>query len=73
MSIYSRIAVMNTIRGAWNTLQKEFQGRSKVVTMKHQSPHCEFETLLIKTGESVRDFLSTVSIIAIKMSPLRAN
>ena len=62
-TIFSRIAVANTSKEAWETLQKKFQGSSKVITVKLQTLWYEFETLMMRNKESVQDFLSRVSAI----------
>ncbi|KAA8524804.1 hypothetical protein F0562_011227 [Nyssa sinensis] len=59
-SIFSRIAAATTSKQAWSTLQKEFQGDSKVIVVKLQSLRRDFETLYMKSGESIADFLSRV-------------
>ncbi|GMP54920.1 hypothetical protein CsSME_00019913 [Camellia sinensis var. sinensis] len=52
--------VATTSKQAWSTLQKEFQGDSKVIVVKLQSLRRDFETLYMKNGESIADFLSRV-------------
>lgn len=58
--VFSRIAAAVSARQAWNVLQTEFQGDSKVKTVKLQTLRREFETLQMKDSESVADFLSKV-------------
>ncbi|KAH0724802.1 hypothetical protein KY284_000667 [Solanum tuberosum] len=65
--IFSRITTATTSRDAWLILKTEFQGSSKVITMKLQSLHRDFETLFMKNNESVQDFLSRVSGIVSQM------
>ncbi|KAJ0865267.1 putative RNA-directed DNA polymerase [Helianthus annuus] len=58
--VFSRIAAATTARQAWTLLQTEYQGDSKVKTVKLQSLRREFETLQMKDAEAVADFLSRV-------------
>ena len=66
-TIFSRIAAATTSFEAWETLKKEFQGSSKVMTVKLQTLRREFENLEMKKGESVQTYLSRVSSLVIKM------
>ncbi|KAJ0578627.1 putative RNA-directed DNA polymerase [Helianthus annuus] len=62
--VFSRIAAATTARQAWNLLQTEYQGDTKVKTVKLQGLRREFETLQMKDGEPVADFLSrTMKIV----------
>lgn len=61
---FSGITTANTARDAWDILQKEFQGDLKVMTMRRQSFRRECETLLMKCGELVQDFLSRISSLS---------
>ncbi|KAD4386084.1 hypothetical protein E3N88_26253 [Mikania micrantha] len=58
--VFSRIVAASTSRQAWNLLQTEFQGDSKVRTVKLQGLKREFETLQMKEGEAVASYLSRV-------------
>ncbi|KAH1039241.1 hypothetical protein J1N35_040984 [Gossypium stocksii] len=62
-SIFSRIAAATTSNGTWSILQKEYQGDSKVIVVKLQSLRRDFETLMMKNGESIVDFLSRTRTI----------
>ncbi|XP_049399671.1 uncharacterized protein LOC125863677 [Solanum stenotomum] len=66
-SVFSRIAAATTSKQAWSILQKEFQGDSKVIVVRLQSLRCDFETLMMKSGESIADFLSRAVAIVSKM------
>ncbi|RVW58632.1 hypothetical protein CK203_116858 [Vitis vinifera] len=66
-SIFSKIAVATTAKKAWTTLKTAFLGSSKVITVKLQSLRRDFETLHMKNGESVQDFLSRVAAIVNQM------
>lgn len=62
-TIFSRIAATTTLKEAWTILKTEFQGSSNVMAVKIQTLRHEFETLLLKSNESVQDFLSWVTAV----------
>ncbi|XP_047258238.1 uncharacterized protein LOC124890434 [Capsicum annuum] len=64
---FSRIAAATTSKQAWSILQKEFQGDSKVIVVRLQSLRRDFETLMMKSGEPIADFLSKAVAIVSKM------
>ena len=66
-AIVSRIAAANMTKEAWATLKTEFQGSSKVITVKLQALRHEFETSLMKNNESIQVFLARVSTIVAQM------
>jgi hypothetical protein len=66
-TIFSRIAAATTSKQAWTILQKEFQGDSKVIVVRLQSLRRDFETLIMKNGESIADFLSRAMAIVSQM------
>lgn len=66
-TIFSRIAAATTSREAWLILQTEFQGSSRVVAVKLQTLRSEFETLQMKTGEAVQEYISRVTNIINQM------
>lgn len=66
-SIFSRIATATTSMQAWSILQKEFQGDSKVIVVRLQSLRRDFETLMMKGGESIASFLSRAMTIVSQM------
>jgi len=53
-TIFSRIAAATTSSQAWKILKKEFQGSAKVITVKLQTYRRDFETLSMKSNESVQ-------------------
>ncbi|XP_047258492.1 uncharacterized protein LOC124890741, partial [Capsicum annuum] len=59
-TIFARIAAATTYSEAWNILKKEFQGSTKVITVKLQTYRRDFETLFMKSNESVQTYLSRV-------------
>ncbi|GKB70775.1 reverse transcriptase domain-containing protein [Tanacetum coccineum] len=66
-SIFSRIAAAKTSKEAWEILQNEFKGSTKVITVKLQTLRREFENLNMKSSESAQDYLSRVSTLVNKM------
>ncbi|GKE42540.1 putative gag-pol polyprotein, identical, partial [Tanacetum coccineum] len=66
-SIFSRIAAAETSKEAWEILQNEFKGSTKVITVKLQTLRREFENLNMKSSESAQDYLSRVSTLVNKM------
>ncbi|WOH12137.1 hypothetical protein DCAR_0831636 [Daucus carota subsp. sativus] len=69
-TIFSRIASATKAKEAWDILKTEFQGSAKVIEVKIQILSRDFETLLMKDGESVQEFLSRVSGIVSQMRAL---
>ncbi|XP_039007800.1 uncharacterized protein LOC120135620 [Hibiscus syriacus] len=65
--VFLKIAAANIAKEAWGILQTTFQGSSKVMKIKLQSLRRDFETLQMKGGEPVQDFLSRVAEIVNKM------
>ncbi|XP_073040319.1 uncharacterized protein [Primulina eburnea] len=66
-SIFTKISAGNTAKEAWTTLQTSFQGSSKVITVKLQSLRRDFETLQMKNGESVQNYLTRVDTVVNQM------
>ncbi|KAA0066379.1 UBN2 domain-containing protein [Cucumis melo var. makuwa] len=66
-SVFSRIAAATTSKQAWLILQKAFQGDSRVLVVKLQSLRRDFETLMMKNGESIAEFLSRATTIISQM------
>ncbi|XP_078149674.1 uncharacterized protein LOC144544991 [Carex rostrata] len=62
-TIFSKIAAATTSKEAWTTLKTAFQGSSQVLAMKLQGLRRDFETLQMKTEESVQIFLSRVTTV----------
>lgn len=65
--IFPRIIRADTAKEAWEILQQEFQGDSKVRSIKLQSLRGEFENLKMKKGETMKDFFSRVVEIVNQM------
>ncbi|GJR53334.1 retrovirus-related pol polyprotein from transposon TNT 1-94 [Tanacetum coccineum] len=66
-SIFSRIAAASTANQAWTILKTEYQGSTKVITVKLQSLRRNFETASMKGNESVQEYLAKVSSIVSQM------
>lgn len=56
MRHFSRIATATTSRDAWLILKTEFQGSSKVITVKLEFLRRDFEMLFMKNSKSVQGF-----------------
>ncbi|XP_021909031.1 uncharacterized protein LOC110823062 isoform X2 [Carica papaya] len=65
--IFSRIVIAATSLEAWQILKKEFQGSSKVITVKLQTYRREFETLSMKNVEYIQAYLFRVSSLVNQM------
>ncbi|XP_009770138.1 uncharacterized protein [Nicotiana sylvestris] len=61
--ILPRISAAETSHEAWEFLQQEYMGDKKVIAVKLQTLHRDFETLSMKNNESVQDYMSRVSYI----------
>ncbi|KAL4364030.1 hypothetical protein GQ457_04G017220 [Hibiscus cannabinus] len=59
-NIFSRISAADTSKQAWDILKQEYLGNKKVIIVKLQTLHRDFETLTMKDKESVQEFLSRV-------------
>lgn len=58
--IFPRIMNATTAKEAWLTLQKEFKGDKKVITVRLQTLRREFETAMMNNGEIVQGYLSHI-------------
>ncbi|KAL4318116.1 hypothetical protein GQ457_18G020990 [Hibiscus cannabinus] len=65
--IFPTILSASSSREAWLTLQKEYRGDSKVITIRLQTLRREFETSMMKKDETIQDFLSRVKSIVSQM------
>ena len=59
-AIFPLVMAATTSKEAWDLLKGEYQGTSKIITVKLQTMCKEFETMLMKQGESVQEFFSKV-------------
>ncbi|KAK3015550.1 hypothetical protein RJ639_006232 [Escallonia herrerae] len=63
--VFSRIAMAITSKQAWSILWMEFQGDLKVIVVRLQLIRRDFETLYMKSGESISDFsYRTMAIVS---------
>lgn len=58
--IFPRILRVDTAKEAWEILEQEFQGDSKVRSIKLQSLRREFENIQMKDGELMKDYFTRV-------------
>ncbi|CAO2830911.1 unnamed protein product [Amaranthus hypochondriacus] len=72
-SIFPRILRADTAKEAWEILQQEFQGDSKVRSIKLQSLRGDFENLKMKKGELMKDYFSRVIEIVNQMKSYGEN
>lgn len=62
-SFFSRIVAAKNSKEAWRILQEEFQGSNKVITVKLQTLYRDFENHPVKSGESIQEYFSRVTVI----------
>lgn len=67
VSIFPRIAGATITKEAWLILKQEFQGSSKVMAVKLQTLKQEFETLQMKSNETVQAYVTRVVGIVYEM------
>ncbi|KAJ0017763.1 hypothetical protein Pint_11938 [Pistacia integerrima] len=66
-SIFFKNSSSKYMQQCLETLQTEYKGSSKVITVKLQSLRCDFGTLHMKNGKLVHDYLSRVDAIVDQM------
>ncbi|KAL4335590.1 hypothetical protein GQ457_07G002370 [Hibiscus cannabinus] len=64
---FPTILSASSSKEAWLTLQQEYRGDSKVITVRLQTLRREFETSMMKKDETIQDFLSRVKSIVSQM------
>ncbi|KAF2295493.1 hypothetical protein GH714_033053 [Hevea brasiliensis] len=57
----------DTSKQIWDSMKKKYQGSARVRRQQLLALHSEFETLRMKSGESVTDYFSRVMTIVNKM------
>ncbi|KAK9026661.1 hypothetical protein V6N11_039496 [Hibiscus sabdariffa] len=57
--IFQTILSASSSREAWLTLQQEYRGDSKVITVRLQTLRREFETSMMKKDETIQDSLQS--------------
>ena len=65
--IFPRIIDATNTKEAWEILEKEFQGDSKVISIKLQSLRRELENLKMKESENMKNYFSRVMGIVNQM------
>uniref|UniRef100_A0A803PAK3 CCHC-type domain-containing protein n=1 Tax=Cannabis sativa TaxID=3483 RepID=A0A803PAK3_CANSA len=66
-TILETILCKDTSKHIWDSMKRKYQGSAKAKRQQLQSLHTEFETLRMKTGESVSDYLTQTMAIVNKM------
>ncbi|PHT36714.1 hypothetical protein CQW23_24414 [Capsicum baccatum] len=66
-SAFEKIAQATTSREAWEILQKSLQGAEKARRVRLQTLRAEFETLKMKTSESVDEYVTRVKWVTNEM------
>ncbi|XP_050909304.1 uncharacterized protein LOC127123091 [Lathyrus oleraceus] len=69
ISIFPRIMRAKTSKEAWNILQQEFEGDSKVRTVKLQSLKRDYENERMKENESLNEYFNRLSKLVNQMKP----
>ncbi|KAL4387781.1 hypothetical protein GQ457_09G020880 [Hibiscus cannabinus] len=65
--VFYQIVAATTLKEVWSILQTKFQGGSKVIVVKLQALRHDYETLCMKSGETIVDFLSREKAIISQM------
>lgn len=65
-----RIAEAPTAKCAWDILQTEHKGNTKILSVKLYSHRQELETMKMKNGEKIQEFISRVLDIVYKIRAL---
>jgi len=69
-AILVTILCKDTSKQIWDSMKKKYQSLVKARGQQLQTLHTEFETLRMKSGESVTDYFSPVMTIANKNEDL---
>ncbi|KAI4380018.1 hypothetical protein MLD38_006253 [Melastoma candidum] len=59
-TIYPRIFGMKKVNEAWEVLKKEFKGSQKVISIKLQNLWRDFDNLVMKDVETVKEYFSRI-------------
>ncbi|KAI5680165.1 hypothetical protein M9H77_01392 [Catharanthus roseus] len=62
-TILETILCKDTSKQIWDSMKKKYEGSKRVQRQQLQALRSEFETLRMKSGESVSDFSRTMSIV----------
>ncbi|CAL1409572.1 unnamed protein product [Linum trigynum] len=60
-SIYPRIYGIKKAKEAWDVLRKQFQGSEKSISIRRQSLWRQFDNLMMKEIDTIKDFHSRVA------------
>ncbi|XP_061363393.1 uncharacterized protein LOC133306995 [Gastrolobium bilobum] len=66
-SILETILSKETSKDIWDSMKKKYQGSARAKRQQLQALRSEFETLRMKSGESIADYFSRVMTIVNKM------
>ena len=66
-TIFLRITKASTAQRAWDMLQEEFRGDSKVCTIRLQIPRRELENIKMKDFEIVKDYHGRIKVVVNQM------
>ena len=66
-SILETILCKDTSKHIWDSMKKKYEGSTKAKRQQLQALRSEFETLRMKSGESVTDYFSRTMAIVNKM------
>ena len=69
-SIFSRIISATKSKEAWDLLQQEFQGSTKVQMVKLQTLRRQFQNLMMQESQRVREYFTQVSDLVNQMKSL---
>lgn len=69
-AIFPRVMAATTSKAAWESLEKEYLGAEKVVTVKLQTMRRDFENLQMKSSESVQEFFSRILLVVNQIKAL---
>ncbi|CAL1388275.1 unnamed protein product [Linum trigynum] len=60
-SIYPRIYGIKKAKEAWDVLREQFQGSEKAISIRRQSLWRQFDNLMMKETDTIKDFHSRVA------------
>ncbi len=66
-TIFTRIMACETTKEAWDKIKEEFQGTEKTKQMKLLTLKREYENLMMKETESIKDYTSLLMEVVNKM------
>jgi len=72
-TIFPRITEASTAKQAWDILQKQFPGDSKVCTIRLQILRRELENIKMKDYETVKDYHGRIKVVVNQMRSVGEN